>query len=76
MGAPILSDRQPSFVDNPRSLWWQPLNDGDSVTVIKDLKVKGSSTVLKVGTKVKAYASSPRAIPTSIVVSKGSMRWR
>lgn len=29
------------------------LNDGDSVTVVKDLKVKGSSTVLKVGTKVK-----------------------
>ena len=29
------------------------LNDGDSVTVIKDLKVKGSSSVLKVGTKVK-----------------------
>ena len=29
------------------------LNDGDSVTVIKDLKVKGSSSVLKVGIKVK-----------------------
>ena len=29
------------------------LQDGDSVTVIKDLKVKGSSLVLKVGTKVK-----------------------
>lgn len=29
------------------------LNDGDSVTVIKDLKVKGSSSVLKIGTKVK-----------------------
>ncbi|MBY5991174.1 zinc ribbon domain-containing protein YjdM [Ferrimonas balearica] len=29
------------------------LQDGDSVTVIKDLKVKGSSTVVKVGTKVK-----------------------
>jgi protein PhnA len=29
------------------------LNDGDSVTVIKDLKVKGSSLVVKVGTKVK-----------------------
>jgi protein PhnA len=29
------------------------LRDGDSVTVIKDLKVKGSSTVLKVGTKVR-----------------------
>ncbi len=30
-----------------------PLMDGDSVTVIKDLKVKGSSLVVKVGTKVK-----------------------
>ena len=29
------------------------LNDGDNVTVIKDLKVKGSSSVIKVGTKVK-----------------------
>lgn len=30
------------------------LTDGDSVTLIKDLKVKGSSSVLKVGTKVKS----------------------
>ncbi|GAB3369723.1 zinc ribbon domain-containing protein YjdM [Spongiibacter taiwanensis] len=30
-----------------------PLTDGDTVTVIKDLKVKGSSLVVKVGTKVK-----------------------
>ena len=30
-----------------------PLADGDTVTVIKDLKVKGSSSVVKVGTKVK-----------------------
>jgi protein PhnA len=29
------------------------LQDGDSVSVIKDLKVKGSSSVVKVGTKVK-----------------------
>ena len=29
------------------------LKDGDSITVIKDLKVKGSSLVVKVGTKVK-----------------------
>ncbi|MNO24523.1 hypothetical protein D3C76_143470 [compost metagenome] len=29
------------------------LNDGDSITIIKDLKVKGSSSVLKIGTKVK-----------------------
>ena len=30
------------------------LQDGDSVTVIKDLKVKGSSSIVKVGTKVKS----------------------
>lgn len=29
------------------------LNDGDTVTVIKDLKVKGSSSVIKIGTRVK-----------------------
>ena len=29
------------------------LQDGDTVTVIKDPKVKGSSSVVKVGTKVK-----------------------
>jgi len=29
------------------------LQDGDAVTVIKDLKVKGSSLVVKMGTKVK-----------------------
>ncbi|TNJ40740.1 zinc ribbon domain-containing protein YjdM [Phaeobacter sp. B1627] len=29
------------------------LSDGDTVTVIKDLKVKGSSAVIKVGTKVR-----------------------
>lgn len=29
------------------------LNDGDTITVIKELKIKGSSSVVKVGTKVK-----------------------
>lgn len=29
------------------------LSDGDSITVIKDLKIKGTSSVVKVGTKVK-----------------------
>lgn len=29
------------------------LSDGDTVAVIKDLKVKGSSSVIKVGTRVK-----------------------
>lgn len=31
----------------------QLLQDGDTVSVIKDLKVKGSSLIVKVGTKVK-----------------------
>lgn len=30
-----------------------PLMEGDFVTVIKDLKIKGSSSVIKVGTKIK-----------------------
>ncbi len=29
------------------------LNNGDSVALIKDLKIKGSSSVIKAGTKVK-----------------------
>ena len=29
------------------------LSDGDTITIIKDLKVKGSSKVLKMGTRVK-----------------------
>lgn len=29
------------------------LQDGDSVTIVKDLKVKGSSSSIKIGTKVK-----------------------
>ncbi|MDO5686844.1 MAG: zinc ribbon domain-containing protein YjdM [Neisseria sp.] len=31
-----------------------PLSDGDSVVLIKDLKIKGSSQVIKQGTKVKS----------------------
>jgi protein PhnA len=36
-----------------RDAFGTTLNDGDSVTVIKDLKIKGSSSVVKVGTKVR-----------------------
>lgn len=38
----------------PRDSNGTELQDGDSVTVIKDLKVKGSSMVIKRGTKVKS----------------------
>lgn len=37
------------------------LADGDSITVIKDLKIKGSSSVVKVGTKVKNIRLLPDA---------------
>jgi protein PhnA len=36
-----------------RDAYGNVLQDGDTVTVIKDLKLKGSSSVVKVGTKVK-----------------------
>lgn len=48
-GAVSPSDEARSFRDANGN----PLADGDTVTVIKDLKVKGSSLVVKVGTKVK-----------------------
>lgn len=37
------------------------LADGDSVTVIKDLKVRGSSMVIKRGTKVKSIRLTDNA---------------
>ena len=37
------------------------LNDGDSVTVVKDLKVKGASSSIKIGTKVKNIRLVPDA---------------
>ncbi|NDW09025.1 zinc ribbon domain-containing protein YjdM [Dysgonomonas sp. 520] len=40
--------------DTPRDSNGSELMDGDAVTVIKDLKVKGSSMVIKRGTKVKS----------------------
>ena len=43
--------------EEPAKVWKDAhgnlLQDGDTVTLVKDLKVKGSSTVIKVGTKVK-----------------------
>jgi protein PhnA len=36
-----------------RDAFGNVLNDGDTVTVIKDLKIRGSSSVVKVGTKVR-----------------------
>lgn len=44
------SDTMPEVRDSVGNV----LQDGDAVTVIKDLKVKGSSSVVKVGTKVRS----------------------
>ena len=49
-GAAIESADETSVV---RDAHGNVLNDGDAVTVIKDLKIKGSASVVKVGTKVK-----------------------
>ena len=39
--------------DRIRDAFGNVLTDGDSVTVIKELKIKGASSAVKVGTKVK-----------------------
>ncbi len=42
------------------------LRSGDDVTIIKDLKVKGSSSVVKVGTKIKNIRLVESAIDHNI----------
>lgn len=49
MIAEVASDNEKTTTDANGN----PLVDGDTITVIKDLKVKGTSLVVKVGTKVK-----------------------
>lgn len=49
------TDSSENAVDStPRDSNGAELMDGDAVTVIKDLKVRGSSMVIKRGTKVKS----------------------
>ncbi len=48
--APVAAAEQGHVV---RDAFGTVLADGDSVTVIKDLKIRGSSSVVKVGTKVR-----------------------
>ena len=50
---PQLCAEQADSLRIPCDAHGNPLQDGDTVTVIKDLKIKGSSQVVKVGTKVK-----------------------
>jgi protein PhnA len=46
-------DNQPDALAEVKDSAGNVLQDGDTVTIIKDLKVKGSSTAIKVGTKVR-----------------------
>ena len=46
-------DPVPSNHSENKDAFGNVLVDGDTITVIKDLKIKGSSTAIKVGTKVK-----------------------
>lgn len=50
---PDLADAEAAPDQSVRDANGNVLADGDAVTVIKDLKVKGSSLVVKGGTKVK-----------------------
>jgi protein PhnA len=50
---PQITAASPEVDSVVRDAFGNVLNDGDSVTVIKDLKVKGSSLVVKVGTKAR-----------------------
>lgn len=49
-----VGDNEVEADDTPRDSNGTELTDGDAVTVIKDLKVRGSSMVIKRGTKVKS----------------------
>jgi protein PhnA len=51
--SPATADAEPVAGRVIRDANGNVLADGDAVTVIKDLKVKGSSSVVKVGTRVK-----------------------
>lgn len=53
-GSESTGNEQETSNDTPKDSNGTELVDGDSVTVIKDLKVRGSSMVIKRGTKVKS----------------------
>ncbi|MGO4859352.1 zinc ribbon domain-containing protein YjdM [Arthrobacter sp. 2MCAF14] len=51
--SPAASDEAEAEPTDIKDAVGNVLSDGDTVTVIKDLKVKGSATAIKVGTKVR-----------------------
>ncbi len=66
------TEKQVAVLENledqpPRDANGQILSDGDSVVLIKDLKVKGSSGTLKSGTKVKSIKITDQVDDHNIV---------
>jgi protein PhnA len=53
------TDNQVAADDVIRDVNGNVLADGDTITVIKDLKIKGTSQAVKVGTKVKNIRLTP-----------------
>jgi protein PhnA len=51
--SPSIAEESPTSGKVFKDAFGNILNDGDSITVIKNLKVKGSSSDLKIGTKIK-----------------------
>lgn len=49
----VATDTETGASPSVRDAFGNVLQDGDSVVIVKDLKVKGSSSVVKVGTKIK-----------------------
>lgn len=49
----VQASEEPVADNKIRDAFGNELQDGDSVTVIKELRIKGTSSVVKVGTKVK-----------------------
>lgn len=57
--APPVTELAPATEDTTiRDAFGTPLADGDSVIVLKDLKIKGASSTIKSGTKVKSVRLS------------------
>lgn len=49
----LVSDNEEEEVTIVKDAHGNILKDGDTVTIIKDIKVKGSSSLIKIGVKVK-----------------------
>ncbi len=73
-GGPESAETDEKFIKDSNG---NVLTDGDTVTVIKDLKVKGSSAVVKVGPKVKNIRLGDVVQVSDVKITGiGAMNWR